>query len=451
MKTFPTFILLVLSSTAFSEQLGTAFTYQGTLQYQGQPANGIYDLQFDLFDADIGGLAVVAPVFLDDVVVEGGAFSVELDYGTAAFAGDQLWIEIAIREGSNSGGYTGLLPRQKLTAQPYALHAEMVAVGAVGIEEIDPSEVQARIDRACPDGSLLKAVAADGGVTCETDLDTTYTAGAGLTLDGNQFSVASNQIQSRVTGTCARGSSIRSIGSDGAVNCETDDFNTNAGALTEGTLGTGRFDAYADLLASDRLDNRGPRDILTREQADGRFLRSNLTDLSVPGSVTAASFTLESPRTFKRNVSPISFINNGLDWRLSSDGAYRYCDARRDFPGIQSSVAALQLPAGSVVQRFSCYFRDNDSDHNIQPLTATLVTRGVTGTDVKPLASVTTSSTGASDNVRTATTTEISRANIISDAMYWVQLDFGTTICGRIRLQFRGCSVEYTRSDVVAQ
>ena len=55
------------------------------------------------------------------------------------------------------------------------------------------------------------------------DDDTTYTAGDGLTL--NRYDIrgrSSTYIQRRVTGSCAVGSTIRSINEDGSVICETD-------------------------------------------------------------------------------------------------------------------------------------------------------------------------------------------------------------------------------------
>ena len=39
---------------------GTAFTYQGRLNAGGNPANGLYDLQFTLFNAAANGAQVAA-------------------------------------------------------------------------------------------------------------------------------------------------------------------------------------------------------------------------------------------------------------------------------------------------------------------------------------------------------------------------------------------------------
>jgi len=65
---------LALAATAAGADLGTAFTYQGRLVTGGNPANGTYDFQFTLYDADNGG-ANLGTVTVDDVAVAGGLFT----------------------------------------------------------------------------------------------------------------------------------------------------------------------------------------------------------------------------------------------------------------------------------------------------------------------------------------------------------------------------------------
>ena len=58
-----------------------------------------------------------------------------------------------------------------------------------------------------------------------------YTAGTGLTLNSKEFAVDSTQVQTRVSGSCSAGSSIRSIAEDGTVTCETDDGSSYSAGL----------------------------------------------------------------------------------------------------------------------------------------------------------------------------------------------------------------------------
>ncbi len=181
-------LILVCGSVA-AEPLGTGFTYQGELRDGGAPANGVYDLQFELYDIESGGAIIGSAVLVDNVTVDNGVFSVELDFGAGPYAGDQLWLEVGVRAGTSSGGFTGLLPRQKLTAAPYALHAEMIATNAVsgaqivngsvraadigpnsvGTSEIIASQVQRRLSGSCAEGTNLESVNEDGSIVCVDD------------------------------------------------------------------------------------------------------------------------------------------------------------------------------------------------------------------------------------------------------------------------------------------
>src|SRR5690606_4963859 len=95
---------------------GTAITYQGRIEHDGQPLSGIHAMTFRLFDSEQLGFEVAPAVILTGVDVEDGVFSVPLDFGPAAFLGDARWLEIEI-DG------TTLEPRQPLTAAPVALFA----------------------------------------------------------------------------------------------------------------------------------------------------------------------------------------------------------------------------------------------------------------------------------------------------------------------------------------
>jgi hypothetical protein len=109
------------ASTLLGMSLGTAFTYQGRLTDGGSPANGDYDFEFRLYDADSGDGQVGSTVTVGDVTVSDGLFTVELDFGGSRFTGDARWLRIGVRAGSSSGAYTTLTPRQPLTPAPYAL------------------------------------------------------------------------------------------------------------------------------------------------------------------------------------------------------------------------------------------------------------------------------------------------------------------------------------------
>jgi len=204
---------------------GTGFTYQGFLKSGGSPANGAYDFEFRLYDAETNGAQVGSLVAQNDVTVSYGLFVATLDFGADAFNGDARWLDISVRPGEEMGAYTALTPRQALTPAPYALHA----------------------------GAALTATNATTA---------TYATNAGNAdrLAGQD----STAFQARVSGECALGSTVRLINADGSVVCEpratrpgfslaTLDSAGNVGndtAVTIGTDGLGLI-SYSDLTNSD--------------------------------------------------------------------------------------------------------------------------------------------------------------------------------------------------------
>ena len=123
-------ILMVMSthSLAGNIEVGSQFSYQGELQDGGSPANGVYDLIIQLYDSDAGGNSIDFNVF-QDVSINNGLFNVELDFGDLPFNGDASWLEVNIRAGDSTGGYTILLPRQRVNVTPYAIQSAFVENG----------------------------------------------------------------------------------------------------------------------------------------------------------------------------------------------------------------------------------------------------------------------------------------------------------------------------------
>ena len=101
--------------------VGTAFTYQGFITDGGSPANGNYNLRFELHDSSTVDSQVGTTLTKSAVAVSDGYFTVELDFGDV-FDGTALWLEIEV-QGPSDPSYTVLSPRQALNAAPFALYA----------------------------------------------------------------------------------------------------------------------------------------------------------------------------------------------------------------------------------------------------------------------------------------------------------------------------------------
>ena len=90
--------------------IGTAWTYQGRLLEESQPADGLYDFQFKLFDDPCTGVQQGGTIHINDLDVIDGYFTVELDFGSDVFNGDSRWLETTVMYADGSDPCT-LRPR----------------------------------------------------------------------------------------------------------------------------------------------------------------------------------------------------------------------------------------------------------------------------------------------------------------------------------------------------
>lgn len=163
--------LLACSPPAFA--IGTAFTYQGTLEDGGSPANGSYDLQFRALDGT--GTQVGPLLSLADVAITNGVFSVQLDFGLTVFTGDDRFLQIGVRPGASVGSFTILAPDTPINPAPYAQVADLalgVPSGTIGTVQLTPDAVTssriatgAVLSSDIGDGSVAEADLANGSVT----------------------------------------------------------------------------------------------------------------------------------------------------------------------------------------------------------------------------------------------------------------------------------------------
>jgi hypothetical protein len=124
-------LLLAGSTNLAATPLGSAFTYAGSLQFDGTRVNGTADLRCTLWDAAAGGSMIGSVVLEPNIPVEDGLLAVELDFGVLAFNGDARWLEIEVRtphDPTDTAPFATLSPRQPLSAVPYALQTRGIFV-----------------------------------------------------------------------------------------------------------------------------------------------------------------------------------------------------------------------------------------------------------------------------------------------------------------------------------
>tara|TARA_R110002073_G_scaffold336260_2_gene531532 strand:+ start:83567 stop:85153 length:1587 start_codon:yes stop_codon:yes gene_type:complete len=111
------FITTVLGfSTLFSTIThADPFTYQGQLMDSGAPANGTFDMTFQLADSASGGFALAVDT-VNNVSVVDGLFTVEIDFPNTLMNSSSRWLSITV-DG------TPLTPRVRLRETPRAHNA----------------------------------------------------------------------------------------------------------------------------------------------------------------------------------------------------------------------------------------------------------------------------------------------------------------------------------------
>lgn len=113
--------LIVPVSTVSAQ--GTLFTYQGQLTTGAGPANGTYNMTFQLWNAATGGSQGGSTITTNGIFVTNGLFTVYLDFGNQYSTGTSYWLQLGV-ETNGGGSFASLTPRQQLTPTPYAIFAE---------------------------------------------------------------------------------------------------------------------------------------------------------------------------------------------------------------------------------------------------------------------------------------------------------------------------------------
>ena len=139
-------LLALAGGVTQAAPLGTAFTYQGRLDFNNQPATGLYQMTFWLYAAELGG-SPIASNTAPTVTVANGLFTTNVDFGTGAnrFTGDERWLAITVATNGLSA-FTLLQPRTRTTPTPNAIYAS--TAGTVPPSSIGAGELAAGTPQA---------------------------------------------------------------------------------------------------------------------------------------------------------------------------------------------------------------------------------------------------------------------------------------------------------------
>jgi Chaperone of endosialidase len=245
----PLLLLLAIFTAFYAAQLstahaqGTAFTYQGRLNNGGVPANGIYDLQFTIYDLATNGTLLAGPITNSTTGVSNGLFTVLLDFGATPFTGADRWLDIAVR--TNGGGaFTTLNPRQKLTPSPYAITAGNLA-GVIANNSVPG--VDATIGGGDQNTASGSRSTVSGGETNTASGSYSTVAGGlqnsasggGSAVSGGLYNIAGGILATVGGGDGNRASGLNSTVGGGDINQATGDYSTIPGG--ENNFATGQY------------------------------------------------------------------------------------------------------------------------------------------------------------------------------------------------------------------
>jgi hypothetical protein len=136
---------LVASCSALAiSTFAQVVTYRGSLQSAGQPATGVFDIRFAVYDAAAGGNLVAGPATNAAVGVTNGVFVVPLSFAPPVWNGSR-WLEIAVRTNGLARDFKVLSPLQSVPALPYASVADLatdVIGGGSGLTNISGGNIR---------------------------------------------------------------------------------------------------------------------------------------------------------------------------------------------------------------------------------------------------------------------------------------------------------------------
>lgn len=242
----------------------TEFTYQGrfTDSSVAQPTNGVYQMQFALFDAAGGGNQIGATITNQAVQVVNGIFTVNLNFGADSFSGASRFLQISVFS-TATNAYVALNPRQPVTSAPYAVKSLNAATAETALNSTRLGGINAdqyvltddpRLDQS-PGGNYIQNTTS----TQTADFNISGNGTTGGTLSANvvnsatQYNLGGSRVLS-IAGTdnVFAGANSGAANTTGGMNSF---FGKNAGEANTSGSGNSFFGKHAGRFNTTGLNN----------------------------------------------------------------------------------------------------------------------------------------------------------------------------------------------------
>ena len=349
----PAALVFALAAPALAQPLSTAFTYQGQLANNGQPASGVFDLEFRLYDAAVGGAPVGPTLCADNLTITGGHFTLQLDFGPQ-FSTQSRHIEARVRQDTgltcaNTSGFTTLAPRQPITAAPVSSFS-LVSASATDATNLNGQPAAFYTNASNLSSGSLPDARLSGNIP-RLDQPNTFT-------NITRF----EQFTGVHRTTPLTGAEVFGLqnppGQPGYTGMYINSTDGAGGLPFYGYSVGGRYAwTFLDPAGTWRLFNNGAALTALSNGNVGVGTDNPSTRLHVAGAATASDFNFSAPQTSflmvpatafdARDNAPVSREPGGASFPTTTDNTL---------------YAPVMLPHGATITAVRCYVYDNGPD-----------------------------------------------------------------------------------------
>jgi hypothetical protein len=155
------------------------FNYHGTLNADGKPAEGRYDLVLTLYSARSGGSIIAGPMTVYGVPVHEGRFNTDVNIDASASVAHSAYLDVRVKESAASAPLTSLAGRTPVSVDDTACPGSWTLDGNAGnppgsfLGTVDDNDV----DMYANGRHLMNLSAGSGGVTI-SPASTFYASGS---------------------------------------------------------------------------------------------------------------------------------------------------------------------------------------------------------------------------------------------------------------------------------
>lgn len=328
----------------------TSFLYQGQLLNNGQPANGEFDMTFQVFNAPTGGTAITTPISIPRVRVTNGLFTTPVPVPASVWNGNRTWMEVSVAFPISLP--VVLTPRQPIQPAPKALWAATadVASTAASVPWAGVAGVPANVANAfSPWFSVPSGIAYTGG-----------SVGIGTASPASPL-----HIRSGASGLAPNAGSVLALEAAGSAYFNLLSPNGNESGILFGRPSAGAAGAgiiYNNASTPGGLQFRTDANT-TRLTISNTGAASFASTVNAAGAVTAPNFTYSTPITsFAMFTDVHARSRNGSPVRgagLGNGGA------SLDTGTVDALVIPMNLPNGATVTNLRVFVVDNSAARDL--------------------------------------------------------------------------------------